>query len=103
MDRFFTHLLSITYQNLINPMLNQFSEIWTNLLDFWGQAWWVNVMTTQPKCMYFFGPFADRQQASQAMLGYIEDLESESARVIKTNIQRCKPAQLTIEFEDVPA
>jgi Domain of unknown function (DUF1816) len=79
------------------------SETWTNVLDFWGQAWWVEVSTTQPRCTYYFGPFADRQQAGQARQGYVEDLESESAHIIQTKIERCKPAQLTIEFEDAPA
>ncbi len=79
------------------------SETWTNVLDFWGQAWWVKVSTTQPSCTYYFGPFADRQQASQAKSGYVEDLESESAQIIQTKIERCKPMQLTIEFEDAIA
>ena len=65
--------------------------------------WWVEVSTTQPRCTYFFGPFGDRQQASRSIAGYIEDLESESARVIKTKIVRCKPVQLTIDLEDAPA
>ena len=81
----------------------QILEIWTNILDFFGQAWWIEVLTLQPRCTYYFGPFADRQQASYAIQGYIEDLESESAQVIHTNIEQCKPTRLTIELEDAPA
>jgi Domain of unknown function (DUF1816) len=84
-------------------MLIKLSEIWTSCLDFLGQAWWIEVFTTQPRCTYYFGPFADRQQASLAIEGYIEDLESESAQVIQTQIARCKPRNLTIELEDAPA
>jgi hypothetical protein len=83
-------------------MLIKLSEIWTNCLDFLGKAWWVEVFTTQPRCTYYFGPFADRQQANLAIAGYIEDLESESAQVIQTQIKQCHPQQLTIEFEDIP-
>jgi len=90
---------------IINQILNNIeailSEIWTNVLDFLGQAWWVEVSTAQPRCTYYFGPFADFLQASQASPGYIEDLESESAQVVQTKIERCKPARLTIELEDI--
>ena len=84
-------------------MMIKLSEIWTSCLDFWGQAWWVKVSTTQPRCTYYFGPFADRQQAHLAISGYVEDLESESAQVIQTQIEQCKPKRLTIEFEDALA
>jgi hypothetical protein len=84
-------------------MMIKLSEIWTTCLDFLGQAWWVEVFTTAPKCTYYFGPFADRQQAHLAIAGYVEDLESESAQVIQTQLKQCKPKRLTIEFEDAPA
>ena len=76
------------------------AEIWTDCLNFWGQAWWVEVFTIGPKCTYYFGPFADRQQARLAISGYVEDLESESAQVIHTQIEQCKPRRLTIDCED---
>ena len=90
---------------IIKQILNNIAvilwEIWTNILDFFGQAWWIEISTAQPRCTYYFGPFADRQQAHCALSGYVEDLESESAQVIETNIERCKPARLTIELEDI--
>ena len=73
------------------------SEIWTNILDFLGQAWWVEVLTTQPKCTYYFGPFAGVGEATVAMSGYVEDLQAESAQGIKTQVKRFKPDRLTIE------
>jgi Domain of unknown function (DUF1816) len=86
---------------MINKILDkkittQISEIWTDVLDVVGQAWWVEVLTTQPRCTYYFGPFADANQATVATVGYIEDLESESAQGIRSQVKRCKPAQLTV-------
>ncbi|WP_295616860.1 DUF1816 domain-containing protein [Chamaesiphon sp. GL140_3_metabinner_50] len=85
-----------------NPLVN-LAEIWTDFLNFWGQAWWIEVFTTQPKCIYYFGPFADRQQAHLAISGYVEDLESESAKVIHLKLEQCKPKRLTSDFEDAVA
>jgi hypothetical protein len=87
-------------QILKNELLVQISEVWTSLLAFLGQAWWVEVLTTQPKCTYYFGPFADARAANVASQGYVEDLESECAQGIETHVKRCKPARLTIDLED---
>jgi Domain of unknown function (DUF1816) len=89
---------------MINPILTKkimkISEIWTSSLDFLGQAWWVEVLTVQPKCTYYFGPFGDERAASLAIAGYVEDLKGESAQGIQTQVKRCKPSRLTIEQED---
>ncbi len=82
------------------PMkLGKIGEIWTNTLDLLGQAWWIEVSTTLPKCTYYFGPFADVKEAELAMQGYLEDLESESAQGIQAQIKRCKPERLTIDHD----
>jgi Domain of unknown function (DUF1816) len=73
------------------------SEYWANALHFWGKAWWIEISTSQPSCLYYFGPFANSKEAEMLMTGYVEDLENESAQGIKTKIKRCKPDQLTIE------
>ncbi len=75
------------------------TTIWTDILNFWGQAWWVEVFTHQPQCTYYFGPFADVTSAKAEVSGYIEDLEGESAQGILTQVKRCKPDQLTIEHQ----
>lgn len=75
------------------------AQIWTDTLDLLGRAWWVEVLTAQPKCTYYFGPFAGAAAATSAMQGYIEDLESESAQGIGAQVKRCKPSQLTIGDE----
>jgi Domain of unknown function (DUF1816) len=73
------------------------SEIWTDILNFLGQAWWVRISTMQPNCTYYFGPFACKEEAGTAIAGYIEDLENEAAQGIQAQIRRSKPLYLTIE------
>ncbi len=75
----------------------KFSEYWASTLHFWGRAWWIEISTNQPSCLYYFGPFANSKEAEQLMAGYVEDLESESAQGIQAQIKRCKPDKLTIE------
>lgn len=58
-------------------------------------SWWVEIKTSFPTCTYFFGPFLSREEAEVALPGYVEDLKAEQAKNIVTNIQRCKPTQLT--------
>jgi Domain of unknown function (DUF1816) len=76
------------------------SEIGADFLNFLGQAWWIEIKTLQPKCIYYFGPFVDQHHASRSISGYVEDLESEFAQGIQTYIKRCKPVELTI-YEDL--
>ena len=79
--------------------LGNIGEIWTNTLNFLGQAWWIEISTAQPKCTYYFGPFVDEKEAESAMKGYVEDLESESAQGIQAVVKRCKPERLTIDHD----
>jgi hypothetical protein len=57
----------------------------------------VEISTAEPKCTYYFGPFASANVANLAQAGYVEDLESERAKVLKVQIKRCKPNRLTID------
>lgn len=75
-------------------------EILTNLLQFVGQAWWVEIVTEAPRCTYYFGPFSSAKDAEAARGGYVEDLEQEGAQGIKVNVKRCKPTTLTIYDEE---
>jgi Domain of unknown function (DUF1816) len=70
---------------------------WTDKLNLLRQPWWIEVLTTQPKCTYYFGPFINATEANLAVVGYVEDLEGESAQGIQTIVKRCKPVELTIE------
>lgn len=59
--------------------------------------WWVEIVTAEPKCLYYFGPFDSYEEALSNQAGYIEDLESESALGIATTIKQCQPEILTVE------
>jgi Domain of unknown function (DUF1816) len=74
-------------------------DIWSSALHLVGQAWWVEITTDRPHCTYYFGPFTTAVEADDAKAGYVEDLESESAQGIHVAIKRCKPAQITIDYE----
>jgi hypothetical protein len=72
-----------------------------------GWAWWVEVVTQQPDCTYYFGPFANAQEAEQAQDGYVQDLRQEGPQGITAQVKWCQPQQLTIcqaeELEAHPA
>ena len=72
-------------------------ELFINLLNFFGLAWWIEIVTATPSYTYYFGPFLTAKEARSLQYGYIEDLESEGAGVIKVAILKCKPSQLTIK------
>jgi hypothetical protein len=67
-----------------------------NILHKLGFAWWVEIITQNPRCTYYFGPFLSSDEATAASKGYLEDLELEGAQGIVSNIKRCKPGNLTI-------
>lgn len=69
------------------------------LLNRLGLAWWIEVTTQSPKCIYYFGPFASAEEAKEELPGYLEDLDRESAEGIQVVVKRCQPAELTI-FEE---
>jgi hypothetical protein len=99
--KFITKFFSSNYRVLqteVIPM--KISQYWTNLLHFWGRAWWIEISTSQPSCTYYFGPFANSKEAERMMAGYVEDLENEFAQGIQTKIRRCKPDKLTIEGDN---
>ncbi len=72
-------------------------ELIVNVLSFLGFAWWVEITTTQPRCTYYFGPFASSKNADDAKGGYVEDLEQENAQGFNIIVKRCKPDKLTID------
>lgn len=86
-------------------------ELLIDILDFFGKACWVEVVTENPRCIYYFGPFATKKDASAAQGGYIEDLETEGAEIISVEAKRCKPSKLTVyddrgetlQFKKIPS
>ncbi len=71
-------------------------EILTNFFQNLGWAWWIEVITQDPRCTYYFGPFLSSKDAITATNGYVEDLEQEGAIGINVQVKRCKPQSLTI-------
>lgn len=67
------------------------------------EPYWVEITTTQPNCIYYFGPFDSSGEAKTMQHGYIEDLMAEKAAGISVNIKRCLPTKLTITEEEVLA
>jgi hypothetical protein len=61
--------------------------------------WWIEVMTTQPLCIYYFGPFSNPQEAKAMQPGYIEDLTQEGVKSIQAVVKQCQPTRLTV-FDD---
>lgn len=71
-------------------------ETLINTIDSLGLAWWVEIVTQNPRCTYYFGPFLNSTEANLAIKGYVEDLELEGAQGIIVNVKRCQPDALTI-------
>ena len=59
-------------------------------------AWWAEINTLKPRCIYFFGPFETYEETQAAYPGYIEDLNHEGAQGIIVVIKRCQPEVLTV-------
>lgn len=64
-------------------------------------AMWVEIVTEQPRCTYYFGPFACARSAQKAVSGYVEDLKEESAQIIAVTFKRFQPRKLTIEEHEL--
>jgi Domain of unknown function (DUF1816) len=76
--------------------------IFKNFLGIFARAWWLEVSTASPNCVYYFGPFDSEVEANQAKAGYISDLESEGANVTAVAVtQRSTPDKLTVEGSDL--
>ena len=74
-------------------------ELMISLLNFFGLAFWVEVVTETPRCTYYFGPFMTKKEAESAKAGYMEDLLQEGAQGITLKTKRCKPLYLTVYDE----
>lgn len=77
------------------------NEFLTNLLDSLGFAWWVEITTDNPRCVYYFGPFLSAKDAKAHQGGYVEDLDQEGAQNILVNVKRYKPKNLTVYDEQL--
>ncbi|MEN9213613.1 MAG: DUF1816 domain-containing protein [Gloeomargarita sp. DG02_4_bins_56] len=82
---------------------DSFRELFTSVLERLGLAWWVKIRTTRPPCLYYFGPFATREEALAAQPGYLEDLLAEQAEDITWEICQTRPQALTVEDPELQA
>jgi hypothetical protein len=67
-----------------------------SILERLGLAWWVEIVTDNPACIYYFGPFLSEKKAIFYQTGYVEDLEQEEAQISVVNIKQYQPKELTI-------
>ena len=75
---------------------NLFKNIVTSILETFGLAVWIEIVTDSPRCTYYFGPFCSESEADIAKIGYIEDLEMEGCKGMAVMVKRCKPEKLTV-------
>jgi Domain of unknown function (DUF1816) len=64
-------------------------------------GWWIEILTAQPQCLYYFGAFTSHQEVNQMKAGFIEDLLLESATILSATIRFCQPSQLTLTRDDL--
>lgn len=74
---------------------NKIIIFWELLLTKFGLAWWIEVLTDNPSCVYYFGPFVNRQEAKSHLGGYLEDLQQENAQILVVDIKQDQPEILT--------
>ncbi len=84
----------------LNKSMKPMNELLTDLLSALGLAWWVEITTDSPRCLYYFGPFLSPKEAKAKQWGYVEDLKTEGAQNIVVKVKRCKPTDLTIYDEE---
>lgn len=78
-------------------LLNILKEVAAGFVQaLMNYQWWVEIVTSDPQCTYYFGPFDTSLEARKACSGYVEDLEGEGAQGIKVTIKHCKPEVLTL-------
>jgi hypothetical protein len=92
----------IAHLTLDRKLSAKILNLWTDALNACRQAWWIEIFTTQPKCTYYFGPFAGAEEAHVASKGFVEDLKCEFAQGITIKIDRhSQPDLLTIEHDSI--
>jgi Domain of unknown function (DUF1816) len=64
-------------------------------------TWWTKIYTTNPFCIYHFGPFDRISEAEMSRFGYIQDLEDEGSKVVFMTLTQCCPEDLTLEFKNL--
>ncbi|MGF1672284.1 MAG: DUF1816 domain-containing protein [Rivularia sp. (in: cyanobacteria)] len=71
-----------------------------DVLEVLRLAWWIEIVTKQPSCTYYFGPFVKANDAQIEINGYVEDLIKEGAIILNIQIKRYRPQILTVFAEE---
>ena len=61
-------------------------------------GWWIEILTSNPDYIYYFGAFDSCWEAEQSKSIYIQDLEEEKAEIVEVEIEQCQPRELTIPY-----
>jgi hypothetical protein len=80
----------------MNTLWKDIKETFIDLCHTFGLAWWVEIATSNPNCIYYFGPFLTCREAQAAEGGYVEDLQQEGSQIISIHSKRCKPSKITL-------
>ena len=76
--------------------MNYFFDKFLNLLT---KDCWIEISTYTPHCVYYFGPFTKKDDATKSYTAYVADLTQAGAAVLKLSvIKRPTPAQLTVDY-----
>ncbi|WP_233258197.1 DUF1816 domain-containing protein [[Phormidium] sp. ETS-05] len=65
-----------------------------NRANTWG--WWVEIVTLEEPCTYYFGEFETKHEAEEAKHSYIQDLREEGHQNMLVQIRLCLPEKLTV-------
>lgn len=81
-------ILSITPASRLKPPLLRPNKF----------AWWIEIYTDFPRCLYYFGPFDSEAEAQGEQAGFIEDLKQEGVEQLSVQTKQCEPGVLTQEW-----
>ncbi|MEQ8384004.1 MAG: DUF1816 domain-containing protein [Coleofasciculus sp. A1-SPW-01] len=81
--------------------MNLKTELSLEILSKLGLAYWLEVITDHPWCVYYFGPFGTIQEAESSQHGYLHDLLEESAHPMSVTIKQFCPHTLTISEDNM--
>jgi hypothetical protein len=85
---------------MIGNFLVTIEEILISLWEELGLVWWIEIITLNPSCVYYFGPFISFKEAKFSQNGYLEDLKEEKAIIVTVEIKQRQPKTLTIFVEE---
>ena len=58
--------------------------------------WWLEIKTTRPPCVFYFGPFSSEEEAKVSQYSHIEHLIHEKFQGITLEVKQLEPKELMI-------